>query len=312
MSLDKFRQWKHKYDTTVPIRGRAVECRPWGNNRSRDWEQIIRVLTPYGESYSAKLYDTDCVVVNPDGSMDISTGAWGTPLTAEWISNRSGFHCYKKYNSLWLEVGGRCIQLENKRTHINYDPEANKYSCEKKLVAQQKVVDRTKIKEVRHSVKDVKSFVKVMMKLGDGWVSNELVTQYRHMPDKENGGWYQRYEYHLMGEKFGQYQISASQINAETAERLLKCMQNIESDTDKVQLMLILADGCNSIDSRIVASIDKQHEYGGNVHKYTEDVREYQYNPDTVVRRIDYIIKKCSDVFTTKEVEVTKPMTNLM
>lgn len=309
MSINRFEQWKHRFENTKPIRGRKIEIRPWGERR-RDWEQVVRVLTPYGESYGARLYDTDCVVVAPNGDMFVRTNGWATPTTAEWIRYRSGLNCYKKYNKVWIEVDGRSIPVEGNALHIKYNPETDKYTCDKEVKMEQKVVDKSKIKEVRQSTKDIKSFVRVMMKLADGWVSNELVKKYRVIPETESG-WYRRYHYELMGIKFDQYSIRSNQMSKYTAEELIECMQKVEADEDKVQLMLILTDGMNSEDSRIIGTEEKQHTFGGNIHKYTEDIREYKYNPDAVVRRIDYIIKKGADVFTTKEVDVTRPMTNL-
>lgn len=310
MSLDRYKQWKQRYETTKPIRGRTVECRPWGSNRSRDWEEIVRVLTPFGESYGARLYQTDCVVVAPNGDLFIKTGGWATPLTAEWIEMRSQLRCYKKYNEVWLDVDGRSIPLDrDKHTHLKWNEETRKYTCDKVVKMEQKVVDKTKIKEVRNSVKEFKTFVKVMMKLADGWISHELTSMHRV---KDDSSAWNRYNYWLMGEKFDQYQVRGDRMYADTAKRLLKCMQEVEADEDKVKLMLILAEGVGCESSRIVSSEEVEREYNGSIYKSVNEVREYQYKPDSIVRRIDYLIKKGSDVFTTKEVEVTRPMTNLM
>lgn len=309
MSLDRYRQWKHRYETTKPIRGRAVECRPFGARRE-DWKEIVRVLTPLGEGYGARLYSTDCVVIAPNGDLFIKTGGWATPITAEWISMRSQLRCYKKYNAIWLDVDGRSIPLdEEKHTHLKWNEETRKYTCDKVVKMEQKVVDKTKIKEVRNSVKEFKTFVNVMMKLADGWISHELTSMYRV---KDGSSAWNRYNYWLMGEKFNQYQVRGDRMYEDTAKRLLKCMQEVEADEDKVKLMLILAEGVSCESSRIVSSEEVEREYNGSIYKSVNEVREYQYKPDSIIRRIDYLIKKGSDVFTTKEVEVTKPMTNLL
>jgi len=309
MSLELYKSWKNRYETVKPIRGRAVECRPW-NNRSRDWEQVVKVLTPLGEGYGARLYDTDCVVVAPNGDLFIKIDSWATPLTAEWIMCRSRLNCYKKYNEVWLDVDGRSIPLNMRSTlHIKYNPENSKYTCDKVVKMEQKVVDKTKIKEARHSVKELKSFVKVMMKLADGWVSHDLLSMHRV---KDPASTWSRYCYDLMGERFDQYQVRGDRMYVDTAKRLIECMQRADADEDKVKLMLILTEGVACIDSKIVSSEEVEREYNGQKYKSVNETREYQYNPDAIVRRIDYIIKKGADVFTTKEVEVTKPMTNLM
>lgn len=309
MSLEMYKSWKNRFEVTKPIRGRAIECRPWGN-RARDWEEIILVLTPLGEGYSARLYNTDCVVVAPNGDLFIKTGGWATPLTAEWITMRSRLRCYKKYNAIWLDVDGRSIPLsKDKPLHLKWDDAKGKYTCDKVVKMEQKVVDKDKIKKARHSVKEFKTFVKVMMKLSDGWVSNELFTTHRV---KDEGSVWNRYNYWLMGEKFDQYQVRGDRMYTDTASRIIKCMQEVESDEDKVKLMLMLTEGVNCESSRVIHVIDEEYEYNGNKYPRRTEVRDFQYNPDSILRRIDYIIKKGADVFTTKEVEVTKPMTNLL
>lgn len=310
MSLDKYKQWQHRFANTKPIRGRAVECRPFGARRE-DWKEIVKVLTPLGEGYGARLYQTDCVVIAPNGDMFIKTGGWATPITAEWIQLRSGLRCYKKYNEVWLEIGdGRSIPLDkDKPTHIKWDEETRKYTCDKVIKMEQKVVDKGKIKSVRHSVKEFKTFVKVMMKLSDGWVGNELVKMHRV---RDQSSVWSRYNYELMGEKFDQYQVRGDRMYSDTAKRLIKCMQEVQTDDDKVKLMLILTEGVGCEESRVISTIQEEYDYQGTKYPRTTEVRDYRYNPDSVVRRIDYIIKKGSDVFTTKEVEVTKPMTNLL
>ena len=309
MSLELYTSWKNRYETTKPIRGRAIECRPW-SNRSRDWEQVVRVLTPLGEGYGARLYDTDCVVVAPNGDLFVKIDSWATPLTAEWITNRSRLRCYKKYNEVWIDVEGRSIPLNKNTTlHIKYNPENSKYTCDKEVTMEQKVVDKDKIKAVRHSVKELKDFVKVMMKLADGWVSHDLMAMHRI---KDPTSTWARGYYELMGERFEQHQVRGDRMYTSTAESLLSCMQRVESDEDKVKLMLMLTEGVGSIDSKVIAVNEYEREYNGQKYKYQEETREYRYNPDAIVRRIDYIIKKGADVFTTKEVEVTKPMTNLV
>lgn len=308
MSLDKYRQWKHKFENTTPIRGRAVECRPWGQRRT-DWEQIVKVLTPQGEGYGAKLYDTDCVVIAPNGDMYVKTGGWSTPTTAEWIMYRSGYRCYKKYNKIWIDVDGRSIPVTSQPLHLVWDEEKRKHTCDKKIVMQQQVVDKDKIKAVRHTLKDFKAFVKVMMTLSDGWVSRELLELHRVY--KGERSYYGGYCYELQGETFTSWDLRGDRMYKGSAERFLKCMQNCTEDDDRVKLMLMLTEGCSFEENRIVATEEHEHEYQGSKYKSTHEIREYKYKPSTIVNRIDYIIKKGADVFTMKEVEVYKPMTNL-
>lgn len=309
MSIRRYEYLKNKYHNTTPIRGRAVECRPYGQRRD-DWKEVVRVLTPFGESYGARLYQTDCVVVAPNGDMYIKTGGWATPITADWIRMTSSLMCYKKYNKIWIDVDGRSIPLnEDKPVHIKWDEATQKYTCDKEIVVSQKVVDREKIKVVRHSIKEFKAFTKTMMTLADGWVSKELLDTYR--ANQEGSGYWSNYSYEVCGEKFNNWELRGDRMSERIAERFIKCMQEVTDDADKVKLMLMVAEGCNADDSRVVAIEEYEREYDGRKHKFTNEIRERRYNPKTVVNRIDYILKRGADVFTTKEVVVTKPITNI-
>lgn len=309
MSIRQFQYFKGKYERVVPIRGRAVECRPW-HTRREDWKQITKVLTPLGEGYGARLYNTDCVVVAPNGDMFIKTGGWATPITADWIRMASGFNCYKKYNNIWLDVDGRSIPLEaEKPTHIKWNEDTQKYTYDKQVVLEQRVVDREKIKAVRHTVKEFKGFVKTMITLADGWISKDLKDTYRSSQD--GSGYWSSYSYDLMGDKFSHWDLRGDRMTTQTARRLVKCMQEVTDDTDKVKLMLMLTDACSHNDSRVVAVEEYEREYGERTITYQNEIREYRYEPKSVMNRIDYIIKKGADVFTTKEVVVTKPITNI-
>lgn len=309
MSIRTFQYFKNKFERVVPIRGRAVECRPW-HVRREDWKQITKVLTPLGEGYGARLYDTDCVVLAPNGDMFVKTGGWATPITADWIRMASGLLCYKKYNKIWLDVDGRSIPLEaEKPIHLKWNEDTGKYTCDKEIVMEQRVVDRDKIKAVRHSIKDFKMFTKTMMTLADGWVTRELLTTYRSQ--QEGSGYWSNYHYEVCNDRFTNWDLRGDRMTTQTARRLVKCMQEVTDDADKVKLMLMVTDGCQQDDSRVHSVEDYEREYDGKVHKYQNEIREYRYEPKTVVNRIDYIIKKGADVFTTKEVVVTKPITNI-
>lgn len=314
MSIKKYEYLHNKFHNTIPIRGRAVEVRPIGERR-RDWEQIVRVLTPQGEGYGARLYNTDCVVVAPNGDMYIQIDGWATPLTAEWISRYSGLRCYKKYSKIWIEVDGRTIPVDkNEKLHLKFKnndfvnvERQFQYSCDKVVIRKQKVIDKDKIKAVRHSVKEFKTFVKAMMTLADGWVSDELLKAHRTTSEGYYG-W--RYEFN--GEQYNQWDLRSDRMSQATAQGLLKHMQSATDPQDMVKLMLMVTESVSNIERRLVRTETKTVKWGDQEREVEEHIYEYRYDPKSVVNRIDYIIKKADEVFTEKEVVVDKPMTNLL
>lgn len=313
MSIKLYEMYKRRFDSTKPIRGRAIECRPWGERR-RDWEQITKVLTPMGEGYSAKLYDTDVVTVAPNGDIYIRSDRWATYTTAEWIRYRSPFRSYKKYSRLWVDVAGKSYPIEgNNVLHVKYNAETDTYSCDKEVKMQQKVIDRSKSKEVRKTIEPFKQFAKTIMSLADGWLARETYEQHR-IYDQVN---VHRSNYHYMiaGEKFGRYDVSGSQMGSRNAGKLLNLMQKFDelSDHDKITLIVMVAEGMGYTESRIVATEQRESEWSGQKHTWSESIYEYCYPAKSVVSRIDYIMKKASeDIYTTKEVDITKPITNLI
>lgn len=315
MSLSIYQRLKNRFESVKPIRGRAVECRPIGDRR-RDWEQIVKVLTPMGESYGARLYDTDCVVVAPNGDMYLTIDRWATPLTAQWIQRYSGLPCYKKYNAIWIEVDGRTIPIsKGEKLHLQFKGEnmgiskSNWYSCDKQVVKKQKVIDRAKIKEVRDTIKEFRNFAKTMVTLADGWISEELLKQHRVFddPSLRHSSW----TYHIGEDKFNQWDLRGSRMTEHTAKKLVAHMQTA-TEQDMVKLMLMVIESCPSVTRRAIRQETRSYNWNGGSQTYTESVYEYQYDPKAVVGRIDYIIKKANDVFTEKEVVVDKPMTNLL
>jgi hypothetical protein len=87
LQMHSFDEVKRKFDNTLPIRGRTVECRPLGRNRSRsDYEvkkhwRVVEdgCLGTYMESYTARLWRTDYVEWFSDGRLFVKTGGYSSP-----------------------------------------------------------------------------------------------------------------------------------------------------------------------------------------------------------------------------------------
>ena len=94
--IGSFKEAKDWYDNTDPIRGRKEDVRPLGSNRRYTNHRIVKNMksveeagNPLGrwqESYSARLYRTDCVEWFDDGSIEVGTGGWRSPSMQSFIN----------------------------------------------------------------------------------------------------------------------------------------------------------------------------------------------------------------------------------
>lgn len=321
MSLDKYNHFKDRYTNTAPIRGRTVECRPIAQRR-RDWEQVVKryivedgALDAEGvDAYGAHLYQTDCVMYMPNGDMYVKSGGWGTPTTAEFINRyiRNDMRCYKKYNKIWITYKDQSYPVDGKTpTIFRYNNANDTYAVENPQPMHQKVIDRTKIKEARNKLEGFRSYAKMMLKLADGWISNDLVEQ--HAEPHENGyrDYWGRRSYKVGDTVLNTYSLSGS-LGKRDAEKIYTAMCT-EDDTTYPKLLCMITASSNALVNRIVKSEDVTvNGYNGKPHTRTITTREYQYDYKTVDNRINYIIKQACDVFTTKEVPVGKVVTNLI
>jgi hypothetical protein len=316
MSIEQYKRFKERFETVKPIRGRSQETKPIGDRR-RCWETVVKsYVVPNGamdlegvECYGAHLYNTDCVLYAPNGDIYMQANGYVTPTTSEFMTRYlpSGLRTYKKYNKLWLDgsrVGGAFVLNHHDRTLLKYDPESHNYTIDNPTKVVQKVVDRTKAKDARSKVKEFKGFVKVMLTLADGWVTDDLMAIHAKRDDWGRG------KFEVDGELFNSYNING-RVDKKTAEKLYNAMQTDDDDL-KVRMMCMVASTTNPLESRHVRTEQYETVWNGVKRMNDRNIREYRYNPQSVARRIDKIVEYACDIHTTKEVEQGKVMTNLV
>jgi hypothetical protein len=317
MSLEKFNHFKDRFHATKPIKGRAVECRPIAQRR-RDWEQIVKryiveegaLDVEGGEAYGAHLYQTDCVMYMADGSMHIRTGGYETPTTAEFINRYlpRDMSCRKQYNKIWIGYKGQSYVIDNKKATIfRYIKATDSYEIENPTRLEQKVIDRTKMKTARDKLTPFRNYAKVMLKLADGWLSNELVEQ----NSIGQTDYYGRKGYEVDGTKLDNWALSGS-VTMSTSQLLYDAMCNAKEE-HYPKLLCIICAGSQAKESRVARTIDVERtDYQGNKRMEQTAIREYQYDYKTVDNRINYFIKQVADVFTTREVALGIVATNTL
>ena len=111
--IGSFKEAKDLYDKVIPIRGRQEDVRPIGSNRRYTAHCIVKnrkavqeegnPLGKWIETYSAKLYRTDCIEWFDDGSIEVGTGGWQSPSTQSFINytlnNRLG--TFRSFSGKW-------------------------------------------------------------------------------------------------------------------------------------------------------------------------------------------------------------------
>ena len=321
MSLEKYNQFKDRYANTAPIRGRSVECRPIAQRR-RDWEQVVKryivedgALDAEGvDAYGAHLYQTDCVMYLPNGDMYVKSGGWGTPTTAEFINRYipNNMRCYKKYNKIWIEYGNNAYPVDTtKQTIFRFNKDTDTYAVENPQPMHQKVIDRTKIKEARSKLEGFRTYAKMMLKLADGWISNDLVEQHAEPHGNGHRDYWGRRSFKVGEVVMNSYNLSGS-LGKRDAENIYTALCS-DDETQYPKLLCMICASSNALESRVIKSEDiTEIGYQNRPHTRTITTREYQYDYKTVDNRINYIIKQACDVFTTKEVPVGKVVTNLI
>lgn len=303
MSIWDYNEMKRKYENTKPIRGRSEDVRPIGERR-RDWERVVQD----GEKYGAKLYDTNCVMLYPNGDVEVQINGWDTPSSTAFISQHTphGLTCYKRYNTVWVET-----THDHKAYPIPYKGKLLfKHTSDGYVPAEipkvmQRVVDRTKSRDVRKTVEPFRNYCRNMLKLADGWLSHDLVKQFQVKSEHE---WMSE-SITFRSHKFPSWNLRG-RISEDTAEQLYQFMATATED-EYPNLLVLIAEATQDKERRMVSQYTTEHEMKDGT-KFTRDhqIYEYQYRPQSVITRIDAICQQANDVTKVVEVEAGKVITN--
>lgn len=174
MSVVLYKKYEDKYNKTMPIRGRAEECRPIGDRR-KDNETLTLKHVDGHAVYSARLYDTDVIQFWPNGDVTLDIDAYTTASSVKFINKFSRFYACIRFGRMWVAVNESWLPLIG-AMHIKYDESKNSYDAVDKQITR-KMVDRAKSKEARDSVKDFAKWGESFLKMSDGWLMHETVKQ---------------------------------------------------------------------------------------------------------------------------------------
>lgn len=295
MSKRSYEIYAARYEKTKPIRGRSTDVRPIGERR-RDWETITKkALDDCIWSYSAKLYQTECVEYLPNGDVILRSGGWSTPSTAEFIHTHSPFSCWKQGNKLWVRVKGmadiKAYPL-NGELRMNWKGE-HTYEPATKVMINKQVVDRAKAKAAREPMQPFLNFAKTMLKLSDGWVMHETA--------KEVLGW--------SGDKAGEYIYGTGHpyfMSENDIYKLLTEQADVEPEHVYMKAICILAQRhIDHNEKREAEVFPFEVTYSGGTYQRKQTFWDYQIDFERLKRKIYRMVEQKEDIHRVVEVEPT-------
>lgn len=304
--------YKAKWETTKPIRGRAVDVRPIDNRRrSRTWETIEKRQINGQDVYACHLYDTDVVMYYPDDSIGLRIDTWATPTTADFMSCHSPFYICKKYNKLWVYPKGHGVDEaypipEDGELRLVMDAEGL-YKPEKPIVIEKVVVDRTKAKDARERIKPFIDWARSFNKLTDGWVMHETREQFARFSQEESHGWATLKVNYGLPDGMVNYSWAGSVIGLD-AKKTYEYLQTC-SDEGWMRVYLAMTDECDRAEESRLA---KQVNLGDVSNNRVKKLYDVKFRWETVQRAIYKMVHDATDATKKIEVEAGKPMTGVV
>ena len=297
MSIRIYEQYKELYNSVKPIRGRSVEVRPFGDRR-RDWEQVICRVQDDGQvAYGARMHSTDVFLVMPNGDLMYNCGSWYTPTTADFMSSLVfGIYVRKQHGMLWVgrNAGTEvfCAALREP-VLVRWDttnPNYQHYRLDKPSVVLKRVVDTVAAKKAREPVNNFKKYAMTVLKMSDNKLTSEFMRQY--FPDFPKNMWHQKAE--IDGVEYqGMSLYNFNSFNNEQNMAFYEAMATEDENKSAEIFPRLLA---------MMAFSSRYYESSGVTH----------INPNAVTRLIDKVVFAYRDVYKHVEVEVTKPVANLV
>lgn len=314
--------YKTKYEETKPIRGRAEDIRPIGQRR-RDWERVVKDERADGVWYGAKLYQTEVVMYSPDGRMELRIDDWATPSTADFMTAHSPFRATKNRGYIWVKLGEQNVPV-SKAGVTKFRVQDGKWVLDQEIKLRQKVVDRSKSKQVRDRIRGFVNYANTMLKLSDGWVRAATTAQWRTLNEGDDGWHYRRYVYDfgfemgvksiLEGRKVSRWErerrgASYNQFQADAEQTL--SMLSVEDVEVWDRAMYCILEKVDPIEKEVVESI-KYKPRPDSDYETTLRLTDNRYSKDRINRFVANLIKNMDDMHTEREVDGSCIRSNLV
>lgn len=318
----RYEWYKTRYNDTKPIRGRAEDVRPIGKRR-RDWELLVKEDRADGVWYGARLYRTNVVMYGPNGQMELRTDDWTTPSTADFISSHSPFRANKTRGHIWVKLNGINIPVaKSGATKFRHMTDA--WVLDQELILKQKVVDRSKSKQVRDRIRGFINYANTMLKLSDGWVRADTIAQWRRLDEGSDNWRYKNYicdfgfepatRAILEGRKLSRWERDRRSLSAvqfyEDVEKTLELL-SVENVDVWERAMYCILERTEPIEQEVVHSISYKLLPNAD-YEHTLHLFDKQYSKDRINKFVSNLIKNMDDMHTEREVDGTCIRSNLI
>ena len=122
VQLHSFDEAKRKFDNTLPIRGRAKDCKPLGRNRryndrtiQKHWRAVDDgCVGKYVESYTANLWGTNYIEWFSDGRLFVKTGGYSSPSVNATIN----YSVADSYGDLYSHNGKPYFRTKDGKSYL--------------------------------------------------------------------------------------------------------------------------------------------------------------------------------------------------
>ncbi len=317
--------FRNRYESTKPIRGRAVDIRPIGKRR-RDWEKLVKEERDDGVWYGARLYNTNVVMYSPDGRIEFRTDGHDTVSTADFMSAHSPFRATKARRQVWVLRGDQKVPVLKDKP-ITFKQENGNWKLITEIKLTQRVVDRSKAKVVRERIKGFEKYATTMLKLADGWVRASTTEPWRSLVEddpslriqtwkhyKYDFGFEENIKQILQGYVLNSWQRrvngNAYQAYLRDLDELFKMLSVEDIDTWDRAMYCILEKTTNVLQTKVVDEIEFQ-PYPHDSYTVRLALKDHRY-PTTVIKNFIGKLVKQMDVYTTREVDTSCIRDNLV
>lgn len=296
-----YEHYKKQWEEIKPIRGRAEVVKPLGDRR-RTWETVEHRVINGEDVYACHLYNTDCVMYYPDGSIGFRSETWSTPTTADFISIHSPFYCNKQHGNLWVNVhyedGTKVYPIPKEGELRLYAEESGGgvvYAPRETITIKRQAVDRIKAKEAREKLRGFLDWAKTFNKLSDGWIHNETREQFGKV---KIDYWRAEWDYDLPDKFYYRGNYGGNMINFEVAYPFLQTCD----DVGYMKAYLAIFQSRSDAQDVKVARVLSGKDTNGNPTNHMVELCDLKFGWERVKRKIYEIADKASDIH--KEVEV--------